>query len=144
MQGHRHDHVGRQRIVAAVDDHQAGQGRSQATEAPVLERVHRLTQGTLKKRHRSYAVKGRSSLLTLTTELNVRRGRATKRTEWGQHELDLALALAAKQTASLMAIHTTRREEQRQQVSPDISRDGQNLHESPASQQRAFKRCLMS
>jgi hypothetical protein len=106
--------------------------------------VHRLTQGTLKKRYGSYAVDGRSSLLTLTTELNVRRGRATKRTEWGQHELDLALALAAKQTASLMAIHTTRREEQRQQVSPDISRDGQNLHESPASQQRAFKRYLMS
>jgi hypothetical protein len=130
-------------MAATVNDHQAGQGRSQAAEAPVLERVHRLTQGSLKKRYRSYAVNGRGSLLTLTTELIARRGRATKRTKWGQHKLDLALTLATKQNAGLMAIHATHREEQCQQVSPDVSRYGQNPHESPASQQRAFKRCLI-
>jgi hypothetical protein len=84
--------------------------------------VHRLTQGALKKRDGSYAVNGWGNPLALTTELIARRGRATKRTEWGQHKLDLTLTLATKENAGLTAIHATHREEQRQQVSPDVSR----------------------
>jgi len=133
MQGHRHDHAGGQGIPAPIDGHQASQGRCQAAEATVLERVHGLTQGGLKKGYRPNTVNGRGRLLAALTKKLARRGIATKRTERGQYKLDLPLTLAAERTACLTAAHATLRKEQCQQMSPDVSRYGQNLHESPAS-----------
>jgi hypothetical protein len=103
--------------------------------------VYGLTQRVFEKSHRSDTIDGWGSPPTLMTKLVARRRRATKRTKGRQYKLDLLLTLAAKQTASLIAIHATHRKKQRQQASPDISRHGKNLHASPASQQGASKRC---
>jgi hypothetical protein len=122
MQGHRHDHVNRQRNATPVVDHQVRQGHGQAVEAPVLERVHGLTQRTLKECHRPYAVNGQGRPLAPMTKLIVGRGKAAKRTKWGQYELNLPLALTAQRTANPIAVHATHWKKQRQQVSPNASR----------------------